>query len=73
MRRTARLALFLSIFISLFSASIALADGETAPDRDAKQPIDEAYTAKLHKYTTESFFSSPLVEYLPAFKQRAYA
>ena len=31
-----------------------------------KQPVDEAYTAKLHKYTTESFFTSPLVEYLPA-------
>jgi hypothetical protein len=47
---------------------MAFADGETAPARDPKQPVDEAYTAKLHKYTTESFFTSPLVEYLPASK-----
>ncbi len=68
MRRTARLTVFLSIFVSVFSVSIALADGETAPARDPKQPIDEDYTTKLHKYTTESFFTSPLVEYLPASK-----
>jgi zinc carboxypeptidase len=66
MRRTARLAVFLSIFSSVCCASIVLGDGETAPARDPKQPIDEAYTAKLHQYTTESFFTSPLVDYLPA-------
>ena len=46
----------------------AWADGETAPARDAKQPVDEAYTAKIHKYTTQPFFTSPLVDYLPASK-----
>jgi hypothetical protein len=46
----------------------AFADGETDPARDPKQPIDEAYTRKIQKYTTESFFSSPLVDYLPASK-----
>ena len=68
MHRTARLAVFLSAFIVLCYAPAALADGETAPTRDPKQAVDEAYTAKLHQYTTESFFTSPLVDYLPASK-----
>jgi hypothetical protein len=36
------------------------------PGRDPKQPIDEEYTRKIREYTTESFFLSPLVDYLPA-------
>src|SRR5918911_2082283 len=36
--------------------------------RDAKQPIDEAYTKKMKEYTTAPYFSSPLVDYLPASK-----
>ena len=36
--------------------------------RDPKQAVDEAYTAKMKKYTTEPFFTSPLVDYLPASK-----
>src|SRR4051812_33457549 len=36
--------------------------------RDPKIPIDEAYTAKIKEYTTQPFFSSPLVDYLPASK-----
>src|SRR5262249_8187509 len=38
------------------------------PGRDPNQPIDEAYTAKIKEYTTEMFFGSPLVDYLPASK-----
>src|SRR5579859_3268008 len=49
-------------------ATITWADGETAPERDPKQPVDQAYTAKIHKYTTAPYFSSPLVDYLPASK-----
>ncbi len=30
------------------------------------QPIDSAYTRKIHEYTTEPFFLSPLVDYQPA-------
>jgi hypothetical protein len=41
---------------------------ETAPARDAKQAVDEAYTAKMKKYTTAPYFTSPLVDYLPASK-----
>ncbi|HET7617397.1 MAG TPA: M14 family zinc carboxypeptidase, partial [Vicinamibacterales bacterium] len=36
--------------------------------RDARQPIDEAYTAKIKEYTTAPYFTSPLVDYLPASK-----
>ena len=30
--------------------------------------MDEAYTQKLKEYTTEPFFTSPPVDYLPASK-----
>ena len=56
------------LFLMCMISTITLGDGETAPARDPKQPIDEAYTAKIHKYTTQPFFTSPLVEYLPASK-----
>src|SRR5213082_1403467 len=46
----------------------AWADGETSPARDPKQPVDEPYTEKIHKYTTQPYFTSPLVDYLPASK-----
>ena len=36
------------------------------PGRDPAQPIDEEYTRKIREYTTEAFFLSPLVDYLPA-------
>src|SRR6266536_670942 len=36
------------------------------PGRDPTQPVDEEYTKKIREYTTESFFLSPLVDYLPA-------
>ena len=61
--RCLALLLFLSV-----AGTAALGDGETAPARDAKQPVDDAYTAKIKKYTTQPFFTSPLVDYLPASK-----
>src|SRR6185369_12177423 len=36
--------------------------------RSPTQAIDEPYTKKIREYTTESFFLSPLVDYLPASK-----
>ena len=38
------------------------------PGRDPQQPIDEEYTKKIKEYTTESFFLSPLIDYMPASK-----
>src|ERR1700739_4069242 len=52
---------------SLF-APLASGDGETHPGRNPKKGVDEAYTARRKKYTTEPFFTSPLVNYLPAAK-----
>ncbi len=34
--------------------------------RDSRQPIDQAYTDHIRKYTTDPQFSSRLVDYLPA-------
>src|SRR5271154_2338702 len=61
--RCLALLLFLSV-----AGSVALGGDETAPARDPKQPVDDAYTAKIQKYTTQPFFTSPLVDYLPASK-----
>src|SRR5215471_2014707 len=36
------------------------------PGRDPNQPVDEEYTKKIREYTTETFFNSPLTDYLPA-------
>jgi hypothetical protein len=38
------------------------------PGRAPNQAIDEEYTKKIREYTTEPFFMSPLVDYLPASK-----
>jgi antitoxin (DNA-binding transcriptional repressor) of toxin-antitoxin stability system len=48
------------------SSSLGLPPSATRPGRDPNQPIDEEYTRKIREYTTESFFLSPLVDYLPA-------
>ena len=68
MNRNVISKLCLLALFAMGTAPFALADGETAPARDPKQPVDEAYTAKIHKYTTAPYFSSPLVDYLPASK-----
>jgi Zinc carboxypeptidase len=61
-------SLALLLILAATSLSAWGADGETAPARDPAQPVDEAYTAKIHKYTTQPYFVSPLVDYLPASK-----
>ncbi len=38
------------------------------PGRDPNQALDEEYTRKIKEYTTETFFLSPLVDYMPAAK-----
>ena len=58
-----------SFLLVLFSVvGTAAANDETAPARDPKQAVDDAYTAKIQKYTTAPYFTSPLVNYLPASK-----
>jgi hypothetical protein len=71
MRRSpATIALLVALFAAAPVVQTAAAQfvdpAVTRPGRDPKQPIDEAYTKKIKEYTTESFFLSPLVDYLPA-------
>src|SRR5678815_1297194 len=69
MRRiNATLALVLSL-IAVAPAARAQQDLANAkPGRAPNQPIDEEYTKKIKEYTTEPFFLSPLVDYMPASK-----
>ncbi len=70
MRRSS--ALFCSMLALSALVPVATARGQfvdpaaSRPGRDPKQPIDSEYTKKIKEYTTESFFLSPLVDYLPA-------
>ncbi|HET9785667.1 MAG TPA: M14 family zinc carboxypeptidase, partial [Pyrinomonadaceae bacterium] len=65
MNRIVRLRATL-LFVFLITALSTLANGQVKPARDPKQPVDEEYTRKIREYTTETFFNSPLTEYLPA-------
>ena len=76
-RRSLTACLVLSLLIASTRLAIAQTpvvtprDGASAaaaarPGRSPAQPIDEAYTRKIREYTTEPFFLSPLVDYLPA-------
>src|SRR5512147_467416 len=50
-------------------AGAAFAQAPSNPyARDSKQPVDEQYTKKIKEYTTAPYFTSPLVDYLPASK-----
>jgi hypothetical protein len=46
-----------------FVSSAQVISGDYA--RDPHQPVDQAYTQKIHDYTTDPSFLSPLVDYLP--------
>jgi hypothetical protein len=47
-------------------AALPLFAQNSVPGRDPSQPIDQQYTQKIRAYTTAPYFSSPLVDYLPA-------
>jgi Zinc carboxypeptidase len=75
MRRPQQLVIRILVALMLFGDPAAAqqastggtgADAAAKPGRGASQPIDEAYTSKILEYTTEPFFLSPLVDYLPA-------
>jgi hypothetical protein len=54
------------IVCALILAGAAQAFAQVKPGRDPNQPVDEEYTRKIRVYTTETYFLSPLVDYLPA-------
>jgi hypothetical protein len=41
---------------------------QAKPGPDPNQPMDEEYTKKIKEYTTEPYFLSPIVDYMPASK-----
>src|SRR3954462_3228526 len=53
---------------ALFQSPIAAQQQAQPFVRDPKIAIDAEYTAKIKEYTTETFFNSPLTDYLPASK-----
>src|SRR5574340_1661103 len=62
----ARLAVPALLSLSLFAQPGAMV--LLKPGHAAGQPVDEEYTKKIHEYTTEPYFNSPLTDYLPASK-----
>src|ERR1700732_4882117 len=67
-RQISSLAFRVCMLLVILSSGTPVRADEAAPARDPKQPINEAYTAKIKKYTTAPVFTSPLVDYLPASK-----
>ena len=65
MRRSPAHVLSLALLIAAAPMARAQQD-PLKPGRNPNQAIDEAYTKKIKEYTTEPFFLSPLVDYMPA-------
>ena len=66
-----RSVLFALLFVAAPAHQVRAQGSDAAaakPGRNPNQPIDEEYTKKIREYTTEPFFLSPLVDYLPASK-----
>ena len=71
MRRHAVSAFALALLVAMPAFAARGQSGDPAaakPGRAPNQAIDEEYTKKILEYTTEKFFLSPLVDYLPASK-----
>src|SRR6185503_14543409 len=77
LRRYAVIALLISALLISTAPAFARGPQERAvsaaintpkPGRAPDQPVDEEYSKKIREYTTEPFFLSPLVDYLPASK-----
>ncbi|MGC1784973.1 MAG: M14 family zinc carboxypeptidase [Acidobacteriaceae bacterium] len=66
-RRTQFSFMYCSLVAGMLLSVVRL-QAQEAYARDAKQPIDQAYTQHIAKYTTEPYFNSPLTDYLPASK-----
>src|ERR1051326_9114901 len=67
MRRSTAHVLSIAILTLVTAAPTARAQQDPLKlGRNPNQAIDEAYTKKIKEYTTEPFFLSPLVDYMPA-------
>jgi Zinc carboxypeptidase len=56
-----------AVFVCTLAAVVSAQQAPTFV-RDPKIAIDDDYTKKIKEYTTQPFFGSPLVDYLPASK-----
>jgi hypothetical protein len=65
-RFTRSLLLSLCLFVVAGFEGRAQTNTTIKPGRDPKQAVDEEYTKKIREYTTETFFNSPITDYLPA-------
>src|SRR6266536_3390070 len=63
-RKTWVRTIFAGLLLIFFAAQIGNAQYKLM--RDTSQPVDDEYTKKIREYTTETFFNSPLTDYLPA-------
>src|SRR6266571_229571 len=63
-RKTWVRTIFAGLLLIFFAAQIGNAQYKLM--RDTSQPVDDEYTKKIRKYTTETCFNSPLTDYLPA-------
>ena len=61
-----RISRLLMASLLLISAAAFSARAQNGFTRDPSQPLDDEYTKKIREYTTETFFNSPLTDYLPA-------
>jgi hypothetical protein len=71
MRVSVRLSLATLLVLGTVSAMASTAADDAAITassyaRDTAQPVDQAYTAQILKFTTDPSFNSPLTDYLPA-------
>ncbi|KRE86886.1 hypothetical protein ASG75_01580 [Rhodanobacter sp. Soil772] len=71
MRVSVRLSLATLLALGAAGTTALAATGDAAITaspyaRDTAQPIDQAYTAQILKFTTDPSFNSPLTDYLPA-------
>lgn len=57
---------FVLCLLILITTNATATRAQVKPGRDPNQPIDEEYTKKIREYTTETYFNSPLTDYLPA-------
>src|SRR6266487_2648605 len=63
-RKTCIRTIFAALLLIFFGAQTG--NSQYKLMRDTSQPVDDEYTLKIREYTTETFFNSPLTDYLPA-------
>ena len=62
---TTAIALAAVLFAAVLPAAAQQVSTTSGQARGTEEPLDEEYTALIREATTESFFSTPLVDHLP--------